>query len=192
MKVDRAQFLSLAAAIAACNTPPLAGPAAPPPPPPSVEPTPPAPPPAPLRNAETPDPRWGDMCNGLEPPGPSCESFEDSLVICAGLSRAVHRERGSALMECIEQQSGTENMCFNLHEACIEPALRAAAAHGEAATTCGELVQRCGFDANLDLEMCQGAFHLVVASKRDRLTRCLADRCTNWVCLESVGFPPLD
>lgn len=193
MFVDRAQFLSLTAALGACSGPapeltrPVDVPTIDLPTVDTAQPDEREPQPveAPEVDASA---QWTAMCSAMEPPGPACESYWYAPALCIGLAQSLDAVRGADLMACIEQQNKSENLCdFLLIETCFTPASEAAEDPELDAGVCDDVVTHCV--PSLSHQQCLGAMRLTKKSARPNMIACMRERCSDWPCFHQAGRP---
>ena len=200
MQVDRKRFLALAASIAACSSGQvgLDGPitvAAP------SELSPGATGDEPLPNGEANDEEptvglaGGDddalrrQCRTLKPPpGPHCESFEDTKLDCETYADALEEDAAQRATHCLVQRSGREAICrYEALQDCFRAALRSADPDPAARSRCTSLVSGCASArwsaGDLTLSSCTRAFAAVKTRHESLLASCIAEGCSIGGCI---------
>lgn len=118
----------------------------------------------------------------LKPPGPQCESFNDTKKECPVVRSLLKPRAAQRFVECLNAKSGTQAICeftsastcmpFALAGTCIEPGTEA---------TCRRSVELCdrrGKGHELTMHGCQALLSGTVASQHRRLISSMVEFCT--------------
>ena len=166
---------------------------------------PPAPPPAATPKA-SPDPYKGtpvtaQACNpsdnmvaggpyacNLRAPGPTCESFKDTVQECPTLQKLLKPRVASAALECLKRKSGTKEICeFNITSICAYEALGSACLDPSVTRACDGIMNRCGGPKGnynkMSRESCEAGVSGIADSKRKKFISCISESCRFETCL---------
>lgn len=189
-----------------------AQPASPPPSPPPLAPPPPAPAPppsaapdAPRTTMVAPNPYQGtpihaDACApslnkvgaapacSLRAPGPTCESFQDTVSECPTMSQLLQPRVAAAAIACLNRKSGTEEICtFNVSSICAYEALTSACLDPGARAPCQRVMAKCGAPngryRKMTAEACEAGWSGVATGKRQKFISCITETCRFETCL---------
>ncbi len=141
-------------------------------------------------------PRTTDLaasCRGIQPPpGPFCESFEDTKHDCERYAATLEPDAAEAATQCLVDRSGTEAICrFEALEECFVAGLRVARPDGRARNKCNSLVTQCsgGRWASPDLTVasCELAMAAVKDEHDSELVSCMVEGCGISSCIWGLG-----
>jgi hypothetical protein len=112
-------------------------------------------------------------CRELEsPPGPTCESFEDTKLECEGFPDVLEEKAAKAAVRCMVARSGSRGICrYDVVEQCFMAGIRTARPSSVSRKECREVLQRCSGRPRSDLSMstCQRAVSAVREERRSEL-----------------------
>ena len=209
MQVDRGRFLFFAASIAAgaCasrqeialtdGAPKVAAPIEMEPPEPGAavpeapaEPRPAAPPPS-----REPSSELRETCRSITPPpGPFCESFQDTKGQCERYGDVLEPEAAEAAVGCLARRSGRAEICdFELVSKCFVEGARSAPPQSSARQACRSVVSNCASAGWSSPDMNQPSCEAAIAGVRDeldnQLVACMTEGCGIGSCIWLLSPP---
>lgn len=125
----------------------------------------------------------------LKPPGPSCESFDDTKSECPKLATLFKPRVAAAAIECLNKRSGTKDVCeFNVSSICAYEALGSACRDPAVTPLCDKVIARCGTAGKgrynkMSRESCEAGVSGVADGKRARFVACITESCRFETCL---------
>jgi hypothetical protein len=130
-------------------------------------------------------------CSQLRaPPGPSCESFEDTRSECEEMKRVFKPAVAERATRCLLARSGSRALCqFGVSASCISSALRASCADPSTSAECTRIVHGCSSRGvataapKLSVAECQGALSGVSPQNRGAMLGCMSEGCTAGYCM---------
>jgi hypothetical protein len=133
-------------------------------------------------------------CSQLRaPPGPACESFEDTRSECEDIQRVLKPAVAERAVRCLLAKSGTRGICqFGVSAVCVSQAFRASCGDPATSAMCSEVVRSCagrgGGSAvpKLTFSECEGALSAVSPQNRDAMLGCMSEGCTAGYCFSSL------
>jgi hypothetical protein len=133
-------------------------------------------------------------CSKLRaPPGPSCESFEDTRSECEDIKRVLRPAVAERADRCLLAKSGTRGICqFGISSVCVSQAFRVSCADPSTSSECGSIVRGCAGGSvssaapKLTTAECQGALSAVSPQNRSALLGCMSEGCTAGDCFPSL------
>lgn len=217
MRVDRHRFLALTAALAACNAQaPVAAPGGVIEIPSTAPPAPPAPTnasgasdagSAPVAAKSEVDESAAvelepiDACTTTNasgtpadctklrrPPGPHCESFDDTIDECKEMTRLLRPAVAEKATKCMLAKSAAGTICqFGVAGLCAGQAFRASCADPSTVDDCKAIVKKCAkypveTVPRVTVAECQGALGAVAAKNRPAMLSCMSEGCTSGYC----------
>jgi hypothetical protein len=146
-----------------------------------ASPPPPAPAPGPV------DPKLAKQCASLRPPGPVCESFQDTVDSCNRYSDVLVPKAADAAVKCLTKRSKTKRICeFGVDAVCATEGSKAAKTDPTAAQTCASMFSQCkaaGYRGkDLTSANCQGALSGYKPEYRTALVSCISEFCEIGSC----------
>lgn len=133
---------------------------------------------------------WSARCEQLKaPPGPHCESFEDTVDDCKRYAAVLTPAAADRASSCLVERSGSQAICkFGVSGACFLTAAQRVPRSGEAQSPCRTAMSRCTAyrEPDLTLDNCSAAFSAVETGQRDRLLTCIAESCSVKTCFWSL------
>ena len=133
------------------------------------------------------------ICRGLQaPPGPYCESFEDTKIDCERFASALEPEAAEAATRCLADASGSEAICrFEATEDCFVAGLRAARPDGSARRQCEGVAQQCSTgrwsSPDMSVSSCELAMAAVKSQYEAQLIACMVEGCGIASCVWVLG-----
>ena len=129
------------------------------------------------------------QCRDMKPPpGPSCESFDDTRAECEALPDVLVDEAAREAVSCLVKRSKTRSICrLGAVEQCFSTTVRKSRPATSATDRCRSLVQACSSNrfrrARLTLQSCTRAFAAVRPEGATVLGSCIAEGCDLGRCV---------
>lgn len=124
-------------------------------------------------------------CNTLRAPGPQCESFADTRLMCGKLARGLRPRVAEKVVDCILAKSGKQSVCdFNLANQCGISAVQKGCVEQSAQTPCAPIVRKCG--GTLQMRDCQALLSSVTNKNRRNMIACMTEGCSVDYCMYDV------
>jgi len=126
----------------------------------------------------------------LKPPGPTCESINDTKKECPQLNGLLKPRVAQAAIECLQKRSGTKAICeFNVSSICAYEALGSACLDPSAKVACDGVLKACGAGAGqsnynkMSRDSCEAGVSGVADGKRKKFISCITESCRFETCL---------
>jgi len=124
-------------------------------------------------------------CSTLRAPGPQCESFSDTKVMCGKLARGLRPRVAEKTVDCILAKSGKQAVCdFNLANQCGLAAMQRACIEPSTQAACAPAVRACG--GSLQMRDCQALLSSVTPKNRRNMISCVTEGCSIDYCMYDV------
>ena len=126
------------------------------------------------------------------PPGPHCESFDDTIDECKELTRVLRPAVAEKATKCMLAKSAAGTICqFGVAGLCAGQAFRASCADPSTADDCKAIVKKCArypveTVPRVTVAECQGALGAVAAKNRPAMLSCMSEGCTSGYCFSSL------
>jgi hypothetical protein len=124
----------------------------------------------------------GDCSTIRPPPGPQCESFEDTKETCGRMRANFAPRVAEKAVACLLSSSGTRRICdFGKADACAVSAIRSACVDSRTAQICKPIVDQCArmrHGQALTMNECQAAISSVKAKARGSMISCISEGCS--------------
>ncbi len=128
-------------------------------------------------------------CSLTRPPGPTCESFGDTVDECRRFSRWLVPKAAAHATQCLRAKSGSQDLClFNVAMACaaesfgavcLDPSPKIEADCKKVADQCARVPLR---SRHMTLDACKGALSAIVPARREKFVHCAAESCAMVQC----------
>jgi hypothetical protein len=124
----------------------------------------------------------------IKAPGPSCESFHDTVKECPTLNQLLKPRVAAAAIECLRRKSKTREICeFNVSSICAYEALGSACLDPSAKRACDKVLARCGAPQGnynkMSRESCEAGVSGIADAKRQKFISCISESCRFETCL---------
>lgn len=124
-------------------------------------------------------------CGTLRAPGPQCESFSDTKMMCGKLARGLRPRVAEKAVDCILAKSGKQAVCdFNLANQCAMTAMQKGCIEPSTQASCNQLVRTCG--GTLQMRDCQVLLSSVTTKNRRNMMACMTEGCSADYCMYNV------
>jgi hypothetical protein len=127
-------------------------------------------------------------CTLSGPPGPTCESINDTKQECPTLATLLEPRVAQAAVECLRRRSGTKAICeFNVTSICAYEALGSACLDPSAKAVCDGVLKKCGTarggSNKMSRDSCEAGVSGIAAAKRKKFISCISEYCRFETCL---------
>jgi hypothetical protein len=125
----------------------------------------------------------------LKAPGPTCESFGDTVKECPTMTSLLKPKVAQAAIDCLNRKSGTKDICeFNVTSICAYEALASACLDPAARTLCNGVMARCGAGPRgnynkMTRDACEAGVSGIADARRKKFVSCITEFCRFEVCL---------
>lgn len=128
-------------------------------------------------------------CTLTRPPGPTCESFRDTLNECRRFKSWLTPRAASHAAACLQAKSGGPELCqFNAAMACAAESFGVACLDPSPAveSACRKVVTQCASVPrqyrHMTFDACRGALSAIVPARRSAFVHCAAESCALVQC----------
>ncbi|MBX3230612.1 MAG: hypothetical protein KIT84_00230 [Labilithrix sp.] len=123
-------------------------------------------------------------CKLAPPPGPACESINDTKKECPTLNTLLKPRVAQAAIECLKRRSGTKDICeFNVSSICAYEALGQACIEPYAKQACDGVMKACGGAAKMARDSCEAGVSGIADARRKKFISCITEFCRFETCL---------
>lgn len=124
-------------------------------------------------------------CSIAKPPGPYCESFQDTKATCKTFKTSLRAGVAAKAVACLNAASGTPDICdFSKLEKCSSEAIRSACVQPSTFNACSPVVSACAGNSwsKLTMNDCQSLLSAVKDGKRQPMITCMTEGCSLESC----------
>jgi hypothetical protein len=128
-------------------------------------------------------------CALRAPPGPSCESFSDTVASCKSFKSGLRGAVAAKAVACLNAASGKQSVCdYTKAETCAVSAIRSACIQPSTFNACSPLVSACAGSSysKLTMQDCQTLLSAVKDGKRAAMITCMTEGCSIDSCMWSL------
>jgi len=124
-------------------------------------------------------------CKPLRAPGPQCESFADTVVLCGRMSKGLRPRVAEKAVDCLLAKSGKQSICdFRAASECALSAIRKACVEPTTQSLCATPVKACG--GRLSMKDCQSLLSAVKSNERRAMISCVTEGCSIDYCMYDI------
>ena len=136
------------------------------------------------------EPEVDAQCKALKPPpGPHCESFDDTVEDCQRYRAVLEPSAAEQASACLASKSGSPAICeFGVSGACFMAGASKVTIVQESTRACLDLVSRCRHKPGGDLTLagCRATYSAVRNEQRNALVTCFTESCSVRNCFWSL------
>jgi hypothetical protein len=126
-------------------------------------------------------------CRTLRPPGPMCESFDDTLDLCDGFATGMQPRAAEKAVACLLARSGQRSICqFDVGQKCAVEALKSVCLEPYSDQPCRTVMVSCR-GTKLTQQQCQRALSAVKGRNRLQLLTCISEGCSVDYCFYNLS-----
>ncbi len=124
-------------------------------------------------------------CSTLRAPGPQCESFSDTKMICGKFARGLRPHVAEKAVDCLVAKSGKQAICdFSIAAQCGMAAVQKGCVEPSTQSACQPIVRKCG--NSLQMRDCQALLSSVVSKNRRAMISCMTEGCALEYCMWDI------